>query len=208
MKPYYKLTDSEYLVWLNNFINVVNANNTILNLTVGQIDDLNDQRTALQAKINARIAAEETLRAAVVAQQMARDDSQEDIAFYNKSFRVIPNMTDDLLEQLGLTVSEGASSPPPNTPLDLVAQGFSNDLNVLKWKRNENKPNTIFFIECKSGMSDGGMTSEWMQVGATSKTSFEHRIEKAGEQCIYRVYASRNDLTSPYSNEAVVYLQS
>jgi hypothetical protein len=85
------------------------------------------------------------------------------------------------------------NQPPPT---------FKFRLNILKWKRNDNKPNTVFIIECRSGAA----SNEWMQIGVTQRTAFEHRLPKAGEQCLYRVYAARNEQNSPYSNEAIVYL--
>ena len=101
---------------------------------------------------------------------------------------------------MGLQVSDGATSPPPAEPTDLTVTPNASGFNELKWKRNGNKPNTVFIVEAQV---DGA--GDWVQVGAVTETTFVHENQIPGKQIAYRVKARRDKRESVWSGTAVAY---
>ena len=199
MEELYKMSDADLLVWLTNFIAVGTTNAGDLTLTPAQLLELNNLRDTLQAAVNAKVAAADAYKAAVETARVDRDSNIDKISFYNKLFKLNKVKT-SLIEELGLKPDSKRTSTPPTEPLDLVSEGFDNGINRLRWKRNGNKPATQFVIEAMIGDA-----KEFVQIGVTTKTEFEHQHQKPGVQIIYRVKAVRAGRESVYSNESMLY---
>lgn len=198
-KPYYDLSNPEFLPWLKNFIEVVTANQADLPITAAQITSLNARYTEHEAKLNAQTAAEEAAQSATRDLNDSRGMSNAEISYFNTIFKADKTIPRELLVQMGLKVSEGATSPPPAEPLDLTVTPNASGFNELKWKRNGNKPNTVFIIEAQV---DGG---DWVQVGAVTETKFVHENQIPGKQIAYRVKATRDKRESAWTTPVVAY---
>jgi hypothetical protein len=111
-----------------------------------------------------------------------------------------PSVSNERLATAGLPPrTERSSFVTPTTPLDLLADAFSNGSVKLKWKRNGNTSSTVFNVEAKT--EDGAWELVWS--GTQSKTTFSGYAP--GVQVSFRVYASKNEEVSEASNVAVIY---
>jgi hypothetical protein len=202
-KAYYDLSNPEFLVWLTNFITVITAKKSQLPITDEQITALNDLRTSLEEKINQQAAAEEASRAATQTTASARTSGNSEISFFNTAFKNDKSIPEELLTEMGLKVAQPDTSPAPAVPLELMVTANADGSNELKWKRNGNKQNTIFIIEAQTGGA-----GNWVQVGATSDTTFTHTGQQPGVEVAYRVKATRSKRESGWSNTAVAYFKA
>lgn len=201
-KPYYQLSNPEFVPWLKNFIEVVTANQANLPITPAQITSLQNILTAHETKLNAQTAAEEAAQSATRDLNDSRKLSNSEVSFFNTIFKADKTIPRELLVEMGLQVSDGATSPPPAEPTDLTVKPNASGFNELKWKRNGNKPNTIFIIEAQA---DGA--GDWVQVGAVTETTFVHENQIPGKQIAYRVKATRDKRESAWTTTVVAYYQ-
>jgi hypothetical protein len=199
-KPYYKLNPEEFIPWLTNFIEIVNVNQAMLPITAAQIAALTTQRDTIQDKLNARVAAEQAAEAATVALNGAHGETRGEISFFNSTFKANKTIPRELLEELGLNVSGGKTSPPPNVPLDLTVVPNAAGFNELRWNGNGNKRTTVYIIEAQTAGSPN-----WIQVGAINATRWTHQNQKPGVEIGYRVKATRAGQESPWGSPAVAY---
>ena len=87
------------------------------------------------------------------------------VAYYNKVLKANEAISKSLIEQLGLNAGDGgATNITPMQPTELVAEGFSNGNNQLKWKKNSNKPGAYYVIEARAETE-----SHFSYVGGTTK---------------------------------------
>ena len=198
-KPFYKLSNPEFSPWLTNFIQIVVANKDVLPITTVQITSLQNRLTEHDSKLNAQTAAEEASKAATTDLNSSRLVSNDEIGYFSTIFKADKTIPRELIVQMGLPVSEGKTSPPPEVPLDLTVKPNASGVNALKWKRNGNKQNTIFIVEAQEEGKD------WVVIGGVTETTFEHKGVKPGVQIAYRVKATRDKRESEYSTSAVAY---
>lgn len=198
---YYPSGNADFLVWLENFINVAEANKSELNLTGDQITELKTLRDNLTQKVNDKAAKQEAARASVTAMNESRRTTNQKIGVHNKIFKADKTLNAALLESLGLTVNgDNSSSIVPVAPTDLFVEGRSNGINYLRFKRGGNKTAVNFIIEAKIGAA-----AQFNFVTVTKRTRFEHKNQTPGVRAVYRVKAVHGDLESTYSNDAIVY---
>jgi hypothetical protein len=200
-KPFYKLSNPEFSPWLKNFIEVVTANQADLPITAAQIASLTSRSTGHDTKLNAQTAAEEASQAATRDLNDDREISNDEVGYFSTIFKADKTIPRELLLQMGLQVSEGRTSPPPNVPLDLTVTPSASGVNVLKWKRNDNKKMTVFIVEAQEEGKD------WVVIGGVTETTFEHKNVTPGVQIAYRVKATRDKRESEYSTPAVAYFK-
>jgi hypothetical protein len=87
----------------------------------------------------------------------------------------------------------------PRAPSKLVASGFSNGVNKLKFKGNNVSGRVNYMIEANDG-------SGWLMIGSVRKRSFEHKPVVPGQRYEYRVRAeATRGQVSAWSNKAAVY---
>lgn len=198
-KPFYKLSNPEFSPWLTNFIAVVTANQAELPVTAAQITSLQNRLTEHDTKLDTQTAAEEASKAATTDLNSSRQVSNDEIGYFSTIFKADKKIPRELIVQMGLQVSEGKTSPPPDQPLDLTVTPNASGVNVLKWKRNSNKKTTVFIVEAQEEGKD------WVQIGGVTETTFEHKNVTPGVQIAYRVKATRDKRESEYSTTAVAY---
>jgi hypothetical protein len=198
---YYPSGNAEFLVWLDNFINVATTNKAALGITAEQITELTTMRDNLTTKVNDKAAKVEAAKAATTAAGSARRAVNEKVGFYNKILKVNKTIDASLLAALGLNVeADGVGSIVPVAPTDLVVEGRSNGINYLRFKRAGNKSGVNFIVEAKIGGA-----AQFDFVAVIKKTRFEHKNQTPGVRAVYRVKAVHGDAESTYSNDAVVY---
>lgn len=122
------------------------------------------------------------------------------VATFANQFQANPAVPPELIAELGLTVRGGGGSSPLFAPANLVADGCSNGINMLKWSANGNISGTQYIVEAAY---DG--TTDWDFVDVTTKSKFDHEGQTPGRPVVYRVYAKRAGQKSGFSNEATVY---
>jgi hypothetical protein len=197
----YPSNDAEFAVWLANFINKATANRTILHLTEAQIDALESKLIAFNADLALKQQKKEESVGQTAKVKDERKDLNKDVGLLNNSFKAIDGLPSNILEELGLSVSESHSgSSTPAAPADLVATGTSDGTNSLKWKRNGNRQGTTYIIEAKFGDSN-----DWVIIDAVTRSNYKHLNQTPGVKVQYRVKAKRGEFASGYTNTAVVY---
>lgn len=200
-RTFYPANDAEFAVWFANLLNKATANKTILNLT-------DERLAALEAKLNAfntNLALKQQKRDEATAQTTLvsnlRKDLNKESSLLNIGVKGIEGLLPNLLEELGLKVSEGSvGTTPPVAPSNLVVTGTSDGVNALKWSRSGNRQGTTFIIEARIGDS-----KIWTIIDAVTGSSYKHKNQTPGVTAQYRVKAKRGELESGFSNSAVVY---
>lgn len=199
-KAFYEMNASEFFLWLTNFLEVVNVNIADLPITPEQFSALTARRSELQSKINAAIAKAQALEAANIALGEEHRETSEEVGYFNTIFKAKKSIPRELLTQMGLKISQGKNSSPPNEPLNLMVMPNVGGYTDLKWDRNGNKPNTIYDIEAQT---DGN--AAWAHVESVNGTKYRHLNQQVGKQVVYRVRAKRAGQTSGFSSAAVAY---
>jgi len=201
-KPFYQMNPTEFFLWLTNFLEVVNTNIADLPITPEQFSDLMARRSQLQNKINAVITKEQELESANIALGEEHKETSDDVSYFNTTFKADKSIPRELLAQMGLKVSQGKTSPPPNEPLNLTVSPNVAGYTDLKWDKNGNKPNTIYDIE---GQYTG--SPDWVHIESVNGTKYRHLNQQVGKQVVYRVRARRAGQESVWCSPAVAYYQ-
>lgn len=195
------MSDAEFSVWLENFNNVLVANKVALNVSDAELAEVLGIKTAMKTALDEKQATDELKQSKTVNLREKRRNALKKAAFYNKTFKANEAISASLLELLGLDANDSnLTGSTPQQPTALVAEGFSNGINALKWNKNGNKPNTVYIIEARAETAP-----DFVFVGTTTKTKFAHKNQTPGARKFYRVKAIRKETESTYSNEAVVY---
>lgn len=194
------MTDVELLAWMDNFVSVTTTTPAQYGTTKAQIDSLKAKADELRANIATRQTADEAAKAAVASQKASRQSSEPDASYLNTVIKADPNVSDADKQAAGIETAKPRSKTAPIRPEDLVANGFEDGRNVLKWNREGNKPNTQFIVESKDATA-----TDFSYLATTTETKYEHLGVKPGTRYTYRVKAQRSGEESTYSNEAMVY---
>ncbi len=100
--------------------------------------------------------------------------------------------------------ADPANITTPQTPSKLAATGYSNGVNELRFKGNNDPGKVIYIIEATTG-DDAG----YAMIGSSKKQSFKHRGVTPGQHYEYRVQAqATRGMVSEWSNTAAVYDRS
>lgn len=202
-KKFYDMNPTEFAVWLETFIEAATANAAEAGMKTGELTNLKTMKGELDDFIKAENDAQQAASAANVKMHSKHRTILEKIRSYNTTFKNDKNISDEVKVALGFNLDdEVPSTLEPQAPQNLFAQGFSNGVNSLSWKRSGNNERTQFIVEAKIGAA-----TDFTMVGSTTRTRFDHEGQTPGAQAIYRVYAQRGKLKSQPSNEAIVYQQ-
>ena len=194
------MSDVELLAWMDNFVTVATTAPAQYGTTTAQIAAIADKANDLRDKIAARLTAEDAAKAAVNNQQASRQSAYPEISYLNTIIKADPNVSDADKLAVGIDVPKPRSKTAPVRPEGLVANGFEDGRNVLKWSREGNKPNTQFIVESRMGAA-----GDFAYLATTTETKYEHLGATPGARMTYRVKAQRSGEESTYSNEATVY---
>lgn len=200
---FYDLGDSQFLVFLNNFISVANTNKTTLGMTAMDITNLTTLKAAYQTALDAKAAAAEAAKSATQAKVEAKAEALGKVRFWANQFYANPSVTPSLRLLLGLPAHDTTPSPAPVfTPNQVSASGYSNGTNVIKWKPNGNTYGVTYTIEYSR---NNGVT--WQAAGTSTARQFRHTGQPA-QPTLYRVKATRRTITSAPSDPVALYFTS
>ncbi|MCX6153094.1 MAG: fibronectin type III domain-containing protein [Candidatus Kapabacteria bacterium] len=195
--------EGDLLPWLDNFIAIGTANLATLGMSTTIITNLTTLKSAFATNFTAAEAKQLEAKAATENKNLAKKAVINEIRVNVKQIQAKPGVPANLKAQLGITVPGSQPAPPgPVPPLALVALAQSNGINSLNWNRNGNTQNTLFIIEYRHAV-----TQPWQMAGTTLKATFDHLNQTPGYTLYYQVKAQRNEMTSPPSNEVIVYAE-
>jgi hypothetical protein len=201
---YYTLSDQDLRAWIDNFYTVAAANAATLGLDPLDLTAIDAARDQYVAALDAVVAVRAESKGKTANKNTERAQLTTLVATWANQFQANPAVSDQLIGELGLTVhSQGGGQQPVVPPSDLVAVGFSNGTNDLKWSTNGNEWPTSWVVEAEF---DG--SGVWEFIAVTTKTRFAHAPVTPGQPVQYRVRASRYGRVSMPSNVASVYTES
>lgn len=200
-ESFYKLSNAEFIIWVQNMLTTVEANNGIANIDTTLLDNAKTTRVALASNLVERQTLEDNLSGKKEEIKFNRNDLNKKASLIQSSLKINANVSNSLIEQAGFNVDDGVkTTTAPITPTSLVVTGTSDGTNTLRYNRNGNKPGTLFMIEAKIGDSD-----VWVLIDTITITKYEHKNQIPGVKIQYRVKAKRGNVVSTASNVAVVY---
>jgi hypothetical protein len=169
-------------------------------LTATIAGQLSAYASAYEASYQNLLSAESAYKKAIEEKNAEKARFAELYSRYLTQSYATPSVTDAALASIGLD-PKPVRGPvtSPTTPLDLLAEAFSNGYVKFKWKRNGNSNATTFNVEAK--IEDGA----WDLIWSGPRTKLELSGFAPGTQVAFRVYASKGDEQSAPSNIAVIY---
>lgn len=200
MPSFADMSDSQLIAWMDNFYTVTEGAPADYGVTAQQVAAVKAKADDLRDKMAARQTADDAAKAATTAQKASRGAAEPDLSYLNTIIKANPNVSDANKEAAGIDLRKPATHSAPVRPENLVANGFEDGRNVLKWNREGNKPNTQFIVESKDAAA-----VDFSYLATTTETKYEHLGVKPGARYVYRVKAQRSGEESTYSNEAMVY---
>jgi hypothetical protein len=110
-QSFYPINNTDFLAWLENFIDVARVNLASLNLTTDDITKLEGLRDDLRTKLTDKTAKQEAAVAATKALTESRRAADETVGYYNQIFKAGEDVHVNLLESLGLNPNEDHFTP-------------------------------------------------------------------------------------------------
>lgn len=200
MADHRRLSNSDFINLLNEIVKKADGKAAEFGLTQDLVDEAQTRQTGLQTKVSDQIAKRDASKAATTVTKQTRKSDDQFVSDLKAKMR-LAKVSPDKFAEIGFDPDDSVATViVPQTPTDLVVEGFSNGTNKLKFNRNGNKPSTIFNIEAKIGNA-----TDFVIIGTTMKQTFEHKNQKPGVKVVYRIRAQRGDDYSDYSNTATVY---
>jgi hypothetical protein len=201
MANYFPLKETEFTVWLGNFVTAVNANLATTGLVAADLTPI----TTLQATLTANLADVETKKAALASATQTKDATKEAVIQKVRALvnRIQANaaVTPAMKAQMGITTGNSSNYPQnPVAPNQLIAELLPDGSIELDWNRNGNGPGTQFVIEYRALPS-----AAWQLLNVVTKTSFIHSGHAIGNGIEYRVKARKGNETSAPCNTAVIH---
>ena len=193
--------DAELSTWLGTFTTVAQANLSTLKLTTADIQTIVTDTTNFNSGTSAVVAAHNAAKVATKSRATSRKKAVSDTRALVKRIQGTPGISDTLKQQLGINVSAGRRPVVPvyqPTPLSAIPQP---DMTIsLKWGKNTNHYGTLYVIERKCGTD-----TTWTMVDKITATRYSDGGCVPGTTATYRVTATRGDLVSMPSPQAIVY---
>lgn len=190
-----------FLLWLQNFISVANANLAQTGLTADQVNDLNDLATDLSNAFGVANATRNAAKMATVTQRDARRSAAELARQLAQIVQKHPGATEQLKIDLGLTAPPAPHVPvEPQVPTGLSATVDPQGVVHLKWEANGNKRGTTYVLQTREGSS-----GPWQYVASMTRRSHKDYGREAGVTRQYRVRAERAAGVSMFSAAAIIY---
>jgi hypothetical protein len=197
---YYHRTKAEFDVWFTNFAAVCTTNAATLKLDPAELATITAAKTGYHNALLAQEAARDAARGATFTCDEQWGSSLELLSTLNQQFQADPDVSGELLNELGLNVRRSPSPVPVTPPSNVAAWGDSTGTNTVEWTSNGNTTGTLYIVQAAY---DG--TEEWTTIDQTSVVRYEHVGQTPGRFVRYRVYAQRGRRKSGLSNTASVY---
>lgn len=200
MKTFREVTDAEYNAWLANFRDVSTGLASTLGLTPADISSIDGAASSYNSAYSVMLTARMAAKSATTEKTTARRSTENLIATYANKFKANTNVSDAILESLGLPPRGGTPYGPLVAPKDLAVTGDPSGKNILRWKKNGNEGSLFYTVQVRYANSP-----TWETVAFVENTKFTHTGQTPGVQATYRVFVTRDSVNSDYSNEASVY---
>lgn len=185
------MTDDQYAIALQTFVNVAALNATVLNLTPTEVATIANTAEAFRDNVLEVDAKKFDLRKATSSKNDVRSDARTIVSNYAKEWRANNAISDGILANLQLPPHKPpVNRTPPTTPTELVLSVDNVGVLTLRWNRNGNKPTTIFEVE--TAESSAG---PWATTDVTTKTKITYE-GTPGVPVWFRVKARRANFTS------------
>lgn len=199
-KDYFPSKEGEVVPWIENFVQVANANAAALGLGTTDITALKTLNGDLAGKINAAIAKQSESKAATEAKNIQMDKAIDTVRSMVRQVQAKPGVPDNLKAQLRITIP--SPSPTPSVlypPKDLSAEMTSGGLCLMKWSRNSNNYGTTFIIEASNKT-----TEKWEMIGTSTKSQYEAKMPDTLGNNLFRVKAQKGTNISEASNVILI----
>lgn len=197
---YYPAKDSEFAIWLGNFVTNAQANLAVLGLVAADIDPIKALSTTLNAMLNDVENKKAALAAAVESKDATKDSVLQKVRIVVNKIQANPSVPSSTKALLGINTGDGGSTPQQAiSPSDLVAELLGDGSVELDWSRNGNGRSVQFAIEYNAKEGD-----EWQLLDVVSKTSYIHKGVKLGSSYRYRVKTRKAGEESQPSNIAYI----
>jgi hypothetical protein len=198
INDYLPREDAELQVWLSNYYNVCEINETVLDLDAEEFLALNVAISDYSASLTAQATALAAAKSATANKNAKKSAVSSLVRAYTREFKANPAVPNTVLNALGVVVSTTVT--PPVLVTNLTVSGCDDGVNTVKWDRSTNSPGTIFIVEYRKPSE-----TDWRFAAAITKTSFAHDEQIPGVTLLYRVIASRAGESSPPSPPTIVY---
>lgn len=192
--------DAQLRNMLPAFISQATANATLLGLEPSELDALTSEASNYSDVLDQVEAAKNLLRSAVRAKKKSQSEIRALLAQFAKTWRADPAIPDNILAEMNVAPRQGqGSQSPPVTPTQVNYSINTEGVVRLRWKRNGNKPGTVFNVE----RSADGVTN-WAVVNTSTSTKAIFQTAP-GVTVYYRVVAIRGQHSSAPTNPIVVW---
>lgn len=197
---YYPSKDTEFLLWLGNFVYVALNNETELGLTTAEIDPVKVLQGVFNNNLTEVEAKKADLAAAVEKKDATKNNIIQDIRVLVNKIQANPNVTPALKALLGISTRDGGQNPVHPIPVTDLAAKLTPDGSIeLSWNRNGNSPAAQFMIEYLDDT-----VNEWKLLDIVTKTTYIHKGHPLGKPIKYVIKTRRVDDISAPSNPASV----
>jgi hypothetical protein len=201
MPDYIPKPDTEALVYTDNLIAALEANEVSYGGVAAEFDPLRVLHTTFENALNAGNTAKADAQVAVAAKDTARSDLEAALRPVVQQIQVNPAVTDASRVAAGIPLRDTVRTfSNPVTPSDLVATADAAGTNSLKWSGAGNASGIQYVVEAKIGAAPTFST-----VDVVTATTYRHTGQTPGTPVQYRVRARRGSAISDPSNIAGVY---
>ena len=199
-KDYFPSKEGEIVPWIENFVQVANANAAALGLGTTDITALKTLNGDLAGKLNTAIAKQSESKAATEAKNITKDKTIDVVRSMVRQVQAKPGVPDNLKAQLRITIPSPSPAPTMiHPPKDLSAEMTSGGLCLMKWNRNSNSYGTTFIIEASNKT-----TEKWEMIGTTTKSQYEAKMPDTLGNNLFRVKAQKGTNISEASNVILI----
>ena len=199
-KDYFPSKEGDIVPWIENFVQVANANAAALGLGTTDITALKTLNGDLAGKLNTAIAKQSESKAATEAKNITKDKTIDVVRSMVRQVQAKPGVPDNLKAQLRITIPSPSPAPTMiHPPKDLSAEMTSGGLCLMKWNRNSNNYGTTFIIEASNKT-----TEKWEMIGTTTKSQYEAKMPDTLGNNLFRVKAQKGTNISEASNVILI----
>ena len=187
--------------FLTNLVAVATANATMVALPPAMLTSLTTLNTQLVNEQNSIIAARQTEQLHVKNKDAAVRQIEITLTSLNKMVQGNANITPGVKKQMGLTATYAKPTPvTPIKPMGLTVKLLDTRTAELKWKRNGNKPGTVYELFAKRGSEPN-----FNMIASSGATKFIDETIVPGVTVTYQVRARRSERLSGFSDPVVLF---
>lgn len=189
-KMYAPRPDAAFMAWAINLKDVAFINQAAAGLTPAQFIALEDAANNFATAYSDVVTSKAATLGFVSTKDAVRAESEAVLRELCQMIANNPAVSNTLKGELGLNVTP-SSAGPVAVPENLNAVPYSNGDVHLSWNRAGNTSTTAFSIQAQYGVS-----TTWVQLGATTRSKIVLTGFTPGDQVKFRVFATRGGVSS------------